>query len=53
MKNDKITIHLKPDMNNTKVEVIILPLSPKKVNKESEEKGLKDLPNIGVWFNND
>jgi len=30
VKDDKITIHLKPEMNNTRVEVIILPFSPKK-----------------------
>ena len=49
VKDDKITIHLDPKMNNTKVEVIILPFSPKKVNKENRNSGLKDLLSIGVW----
>ena len=53
VKDDKITIHLKPEMNNTRVEVIILPFSPKRVYKDSKHKGLKDLLNIGVWSDND
>ena len=41
-------------MNNTKVEVIILPLSlKKKVNKETINSGLKDLLSIGVWSESD
>jgi len=53
VKDDKITIHLDPKMNNTKVEVIILPFSPKKVNKENRNSGLKDLLSIGVWSDSD
>jgi len=53
VKDDKITIHLDPKMNNTKVEVIILPFSPKKVNKENRSSGLKDLLSIGVWSDSD
>ena len=53
VKDDKITIHLDPKMNNTKVEVIILPFSPKKVNKENRKSGLKDLLSIGVWSDSD
>jgi hypothetical protein len=53
VKDDKITIHLDPKMNNTKVEVIILPYSPKKVNKENRNSGLKDLLSIGVWSDSD
>ena len=54
VKDDKITIHLDPKMNNTKVEVIILPLSlKKKVKKETRNSGLKDLLSIGVWSDGD
>ena len=53
VKDDKITIHLKPEMNNTTVEVIILPFSPKKVKKKSIDAGLKDLLSIGVWSDTD
>lgn len=53
IKNDKITIHLNPEMNNTRVEVIILPILPKRMNKDTKEAGLKDLLNIGVWSDND
>ena len=53
VKDDKITIHLDPKMNNTKVEVIILPFSPKKVNKENRNSGLRDLLSIGVWSDSD
>lgn len=49
VKDDKITIHLSPEMNNTRVEVIILPLSEKKATGEDKESGLKDLLSIGVW----
>ena len=49
----KLAIHLDPKMNNTKVEVIILPFSPKKVNKENRNSGLKDLLSIGVWSDSD
>jgi hypothetical protein len=40
-------------MNNTKVEVIVLPYSQKKVRKESKELGLKDLLSIGIWTDRD
>ncbi len=53
VKNDKITIHLDPEMNNTRVEVIILPVLPKRLNKDTKEAGLKDLLNIGVWSDSD
>jgi hypothetical protein len=53
VKDDKITIHLDPKMNNTQVEVIILPFSPRKVNKEIRNSGLKDLLSIGVWSDTD
>jgi hypothetical protein len=53
VKDHKITIHLKPEMNNTKVEVIVLPYSQKKVRKESKELGLKDLLSIGIWTDRD
>ena len=53
VKDDKITVHLDPKLNNTKVEVIILPFSPKKVNKENRNSGLKDLLSIGVWSDSD
>jgi hypothetical protein len=53
VKDDKITIHLDPKMNNTKVEVIIIPFSPKKGNKENRNSGLKDLLSIGVWSDSD
>jgi len=53
VKDDKITVHLDPKMNNTKVEVIILPFSPKKINKENKNSGLKDLLSIGVWSESD
>lgn len=53
VKNDKITIHLKPEMNNTKVEVIILPVSSKKGFKDNKEKGLKDLLKVGIWSDSD
>ena len=53
VNDDKITIHLKPEMNNTRVEVIILPFSPKKVNKKSKNTGLKDLLSVGVWSDSD
>lgn len=53
VKDDKITIHLSPEMNNTRVEVIILPLSEKKATGENKEAGLKDLLSIGVWSDAD
>jgi hypothetical protein len=53
VKDDKITIHLNPELNNTKVEVIILPFSPKKDNKESKDSGLKELLSVGVWSDSD
>ena len=53
VKDDKITVHLDPKMNNTKVEVIILPFSSKKANKENRNSGLKDLLSIGVWSDSD
>ena len=53
VKDDKITIHLDPKLNNTKVEVIILPFSPRKVNKVTRNSGLKDLLSIGVWSDSD
>ena len=53
VKNDKITIHLNPEMNNTRVEVIILPILPKRINKDTKETGLKDLLNIGIWSDSD
>ena len=49
----KLAIHLDPKMNNTKVEVIILPFSSKKANKENRNSGLKDLLSIGVWSDSD
>jgi hypothetical protein len=36
-------------MNNTRVEVIVLPISGKKVSKEDKQSGIKDLLNIGIW----
>ncbi len=56
VKDDKIAIHLKPEMNITRVEVIILPFSPKKVgkvSKVSKDLGLKDLLSLGVWSDSD
>ena len=53
VKDDKITVHLDPKMNNTKVEVIILPFSSKKINKENKDSGVKDLLSIGVWSDSD
>jgi len=54
VKNDKITIHLSPEMNNTMVEVIILPVSSK-INKKkvSKDKGMRDLLNVGIWSETD
>jgi hypothetical protein len=53
VKDHKITIYLKPEMNNTKVEVIILPFSQKKNEKENIDSGIKDLLSIGVWSESD
>ncbi len=53
VKDHKITIHLKPEMNNTKVEVIILPFTQKKNIKEKIDSGIKDLLSIGVWSDSD
>jgi len=54
VKNDKITIHLSPEMNNTMVEVIILPVSSKiNKKKDSKDKGMRDLLNVGIWSETD
>jgi hypothetical protein len=53
VKDEKITIHLSPEMNNTRVEVIVLPISGKKVSKEDKQSGIKDLLNIGIWSETD
>jgi hypothetical protein len=53
VKDDKITIHLSPELNNTRVEVIILPVLPKRENRGTKEAGLKDLLSIGVWSDSD
>jgi hypothetical protein len=53
VKNDKITIHLKPELNNTKVEVIVLPLAGRKMKKISKKEGLADLQSVSIWSKND
>jgi hypothetical protein len=53
VKDEKITIHLNPEMNNMKVEVIILPILPKKNNKNNLEKGIKELESVSIWSNNE
>ena len=53
IKNDKITLHFKSDMNNTRVEVIVLPILPKKTKRDVKKKGLADLLKVGVWSEKD
>ena len=53
VKDEKITIHLSPEMNNTRVEVIVLPITGKKASKEDKQFGIKDLLNIGIWSDTD
>jgi hypothetical protein len=53
VKDHKITIQLKPEMNNTKVEVIIIPFPQKKHEKDNIDSGIKELLSIGVWSESD
>jgi hypothetical protein len=49
IKNEKITLHFNSEMNDTRVEVIILPIMPKKTKRDVKKRGLAELLKIGVW----
>ena len=53
VKNDKLTIHLSHELNNKRVEVVILPLSDEVADMENKESGIQDLLSISVWTDED